>query len=614
MSDRMRPWRTLLVAVLLAGALRAPALAEAPQPAAALVKALGDADWPQVAACFHSRSGPLYDYLAKHFRAASAFKVRYAPFYQSDSRSGGLLTLEADGTHTSFPVEWHDWAGCWQLGEALPFDDQGTRVTRHVLSVDLTHPDGVLRASDTLELTPTGPDRRVFLRLSPALHVRAVTSGDRPLPFAQQGDVLYLERPDTAVPATVTVAYDGALPDDGWDFIRPEGTVLRDEYAWYPRALDGAFAIYTLRAKVPPGTTVVGVGTHDGVDRFSDAWVNAWTTGQAVDGETFYAGQYARLAVPAGGCTLEAYLPSERQALAPGLLAEASRILDFYGAHFGPYAYRKLALVETGFVGGYGADSAIALPHSAFTTPGGIDDLLAHEIAHNWTERLRYAGPLGEQGFMSEGVASYMDMCYHAERDGEPALRAALSAARKRYDALVRAGQDVPIARADDSDRRVWQTLTYDKAALVLHMLRVRLGATAFDAGLRRLFAQDGRRVDLKAFRAVFEQSSGKPLGWFFDQWLTRTGVPVFHVTGTHVRALGRGRYLVTGHLVQSDDPYVLDVPLVAVTAKTGTLYRVPVTGPDTPFSLLVDQRPYALMLDPLGDTLIASEPAVRLH
>ncbi|HEY9723513.1 MAG TPA: M1 family aminopeptidase [Oscillatoriaceae cyanobacterium] len=608
----MRPWRTLLCAALLGAAIALPARADVPHPEAALSKALASGDWNRVAACFHERSGPLYDYVAGHFRQGP-LTIGYAPLYQSAQLAGGLVSVKLADQTAGFPVEWQCWAGSWQVGEPLPVDDQGSRVTRHDLAVDLTRPDGVLRASDALTLTPTGPDRRVFLRLAPCLKVSAVTRGNQVLPFAQQGDMLYLQRPDAAVPITVTVAYSGTLPQNDWDFIRPDGTVLRSEFDWYPHTLGGTFAIYALRAKVPPGITAVGTGASDGIDRFSDAWVDEWTTSQPVDGETLYAGNYDHLAVPVDGCTLETYLPEARQAIAPDLLAEASRILGFYDAQFGRYPYRKLALVETGFLGGYGATSAIGLPHTALNTPQCVDDLLAHEIAHNWTGRLRYDGKPGEQGLMTEGVASYLDMLYHADRDGQEAFRDALSQARKRYYKLIHDGHDVPIAQADPGDQATWQTLTYDKGALVLHMLRDAIGPNAFASALRKLYAHDGTVVSLDDFRIAFEKASGQHLGWFFDEWLGRAGVPEFRCTGLHVQPLKGGHYLVTGHLQQSDDPYVIDVPLVAVTAHGGTLYRVPVRTSDTPFNLLVDERPLALMLDPLGDTLIAPQPLVKL-
>ena len=68
-------------------------------------------------------------------------------------------------------------------------------------------------------------------------------------------------------------------------------------------------------------------------------------------------------------------------------------------------------------------------------------------------------------------------------------------------------------------------TNSYQKGGWTLHMLRSMLGDSAFFRGVRAYYLahRDGnaRTDDLPV---ALERSSGRPLGWFFDQWLRRPG------------------------------------------------------------------------------------------
>jgi aminopeptidase N len=367
--------------------------------------------------------------------------------------------------------------------------------------------------------------------------------------------------------------------------------------------------------QVPPNQQAVAVGDLEGVDRADEAWTYRYATTRPVEGMSVYTGFYKQTEGLAGAVALAAYTEPGREEEAPLYLAEAARVLDFYGDHFGRYPHHKLALVETDFPGGYGATSAVALPHAAFDRQAVADEFLAHEIAHNWTDLIAYKGTLGEKGFMAEGVASYLDLLYHAGRDGAAGFRRRLPEAHKRYAAVMGSQQDLPIADADQDNRTLWQVLTYDKASLVLHMLRREIGDKAFDQGLRSLYAQHaGQEVGLEDFEAAFDKASGQHLGYFFRQWLTRPSVPVVAAEGLHVKALGGGKYELDGVLAQKTLPFVLTVPLVVVSDKGERVYQVPVKSFNTPFKLRVPGKPRVLLIDPLRDALLVGSPPALLR
>ena len=68
-------------------------------------------------------------------------------------------------------------------------------------------------------------------------------------------------------------------------------------------------------------------------------------------------------------------------------------------------------------------------------------------------------------------------------------------------------------------------TNSYQKGGWTLHMLRALVGDSAFFRGLRSYYLANRHSTALTDdLRRAVEGSSGRSLGWFFDQWLRRPG------------------------------------------------------------------------------------------
>src|SRR5256712_6014007 len=76
---------------------------------------------------------------------------------------------------------------------------------------------------------------------------------------------------------------------------------------------------------------------------------------------------------------------------------------------------------------------------------------------------------------------------------------------------------------------------SYQKGGFVLHMLRTTLGDSAFFRGLHRYYDRyrNGNALS-DDLRRELEAASGRPLGWFFDQWLRRPGFPELTTSWTY--------------------------------------------------------------------------------
>ena len=160
---------------------------------------------------------------------------------------------------------------------------------------------------------------------------------------------------------------------------------------------------------------------------------------------------------------------------------------------------------------------------------------------------------------------------------------------------------DTPVIHRNLADmQQVLNRLIYQKGGWVLHMLRAEIGTEAFWQGIREYYRRyRDRNASTADLRAVMEQVSGKPLGWFFDQWLTRPGVP--RIEGTWRYDAARKMVDVTVTQSQSAEPYRLTVE-IGVAATVGALPRVAraeLTGRQATCRCLPISEPAAVILDP---------------
>ena len=246
-----------------------------------------------------------------------------------------------------------------------------------------------------------------------------------------------------------------------------------------------------------------------------------------------------------GRCIAQAVFaePDVRDFL-PGPFARAPEMVSYFTGLFGPFPFEKLWHVQSSTrFGGMENASAIFYAGQPFRDRTMGEGVIAHETAHQW-----FGDAVTERTFgdlwLSEGFATYFAALWTGHAHGDSAFRAAMRASRAEVvgSAVTRAR---PLRDTAETDyMRLLNTNSYQKGGWVLHMLRGEIGDSAFFRGVRAYYAahRDGNATT-DDLRAAMESSSRRELRSFFDQWLTRPGIPAF----TLVRV---GRASATGDVI----------------------------------------------------------------
>jgi aminopeptidase N len=206
--------------------------------------------------------------------------------------------------------------------------------------------------------------------------------------------------------------------------------------------------------------------------------------------------------------------------------APSTEILKFFSSYIAPYPYPKLANVQSKTIfGGMENASAIFYAENSVTGKGDVEDLLAHEIAHQW-----FGDMASEKSFthlwLSEGFATYFTDIFWQHKYGDEAFKKRLQKERDEVIQFVKT-TDHPVVDSLSPYMDLLNPNSYQKGAWVLHMLRNDVGDSVFHHIIQTYYQQyKGSNADTRDFEAVAEKVCGKDLKWFFDQWLYTTGIP----------------------------------------------------------------------------------------
>ena len=271
--------------------------------------------------------------------------------------------------------------------------------------------------------------------------------------------------------------------------------------------------------------------------------------------------------------------------------AVAKDVLAFYVQKFGPYAYEKLANVQSKTIFGGMENAGAIFYFENSVTDKGIEELMAHEIAHQW-----FGDAASEKNFsnlwLSEGFATYMTNVYLESKYGIDTLKKRLIADRIAVLTFERE-KSVPVIDTTSNYMQLLNASSYQKGGWVLHMLRRKLGDEIFWRGIRGYYAKyDGGNANTDDLREVMEKAAGKDLHQFFKQWLYTPGHPQLNITWKYSPVTK----LVDMTISQKQE-YLFEFPLeVAIDHQ---LHKINIRNKNAVIQFAVKGKPSDISFDP---------------
>ena len=296
------------------------------------------------------------------------------------------------------------------------------------------------------------------------------------------------------------------------------------------------------------------------------------------------------------------YVYPEVRDYLPGPFANAPGIVRLFSQLVGPFPYEKLAHLQSSTrYGGMENAGAIFYSDGAFRRRSLRPTLIAHETAHQWfgdavTERE------WSHAWLSEGFATYFAEIWSESVNGDSAFRASMRGIRDQVIKAPEVASRPVIDTAQTNLMELLNTNSYQKGGWTLHMLRTLVGDSAFFRGIRSYYLANRHSTALTDdLRRAVEGSSGRSLGWFFDQWLRRPGYAELTTSWRYDAAQRR----VVATITQGARFGAYRFPLtVAVTDATGRERRATIDVPATATSTItvpldLDGAPRTVVFDP---------------
>jgi aminopeptidase N len=223
--------------------------------------------------------------------------------------------------------------------------------------------------------------------------------------------------------------------------------------------------------------------------------------------------------------------------------------------------------------------------HTSLSTKQYIAIVVAHELTHQWFGNLvtmRWWTDL----WLNEGFASWMEYLAVDQlfpewnlwtQFGVDEQQSALSADALEFTHPV----EVPVKHPDEI-RTIFDIISYQKGASVIHMLNDYLGPEIFRDGLRyylkKYSYKNTNTVDL--WQAL-EDVSKKPVTKFMGVWTSKSGFPIISVEKNENNyVISQKRFVANPKSLARQDPTIWPVPLLTEDIDINTIEKRKITVP----------------------------------
>ena len=391
--------------------------------------------------------------------------------------------------------------------------------------------------------------------------------GFRVADYTYDGEKIVVSVPVSAKSGKVEVAYR-AKPKRGLYFLAPDKDVkdrprqmwsqCQDEDArhWFPCHDKPHEKMTTsVTARVPRGFTALSNGelVSKETPQGKKPWVYRFAMKDALPSYlvTLVVGEFdvvidrpvPRPPAPGGkgqpDVPVAYYVPKGRRKDALRAFGETPRMIELFGRVTGvpfPWSRYSQVVVKDFIFGGMENTTITTLyEHVLFDERAALDvtsnDLIAHELAHQWFGDYVTCRDWSH-AWLNEGFATYFEQVEREDRLGPDEYEYGIALDQAAYLGEASSRYQRPIVCRDyEEPIDLFDRHLYEKGALVLHMVRREIGDDSFWKGVHLYLRRHGGGiVETNDLVRAFEETSGRSLEQFFDQWVFRPGHPVLKI------------------------------------------------------------------------------------
>jgi aminopeptidase N len=420
---------------------------------------------------------------------------------------------------------------------------------------------------------------------------------------------------------TFTCEYNGREPGKGLKFVdeTPETPRLVWSDSWpdnvhhwfpcfdYPNDKATSEIVATVKA----GLKVASNGRLVGVDEDKAAGTATYHWSQELPHSTYLiflaAAPYVVVRDSYGTLPVNYWVYPGDEAKARPTYGKTPAMIEFFNEIFGyDYPWQKYDQISVPLGGGAESTSATAMTQRIMVSEADEPDfsaigIVSHELAHQWWGDLITLRSWGH-AWMNESFGTYSDYLYHRHDRGDDEgavnlqnkLAAYLREAKTRYIRPI-------VSDRYDKPEDMFDSHSYPKGALVLHMLRAILGDEIFFKTLSHFlhrYAFDA--VDTADFIRSVKTVTGQNLDWFFDQWLFKPGHPVFDIRSEWdaVRKVVRLKVTQVQDFAKGVPVFRAPVTVKVVAAGASETHRVWIREREETFEFPAETKPLLVRFD----------------
>jgi aminopeptidase N len=248
---------------------------------------------------------------------------------------------------------------------------------------------------------------------------------------------------------------------------------------------------------------------------------------------TLSIGDYAVIKDSWRGKPVDYWVYPEYASQAPRLFGLTPKMIEFYSDRTRvPYAWEKYDQVALADFMYGGMENVSATSMNDYILHDACSDidfhnqgLIAHELAHQWFGDLVTCRSW-IQIWLNESFATYFEAMFGQFQDGNDAFDEEMQGdANAGIDAEYHLGKK-PIIAANN-----YTANDYPRGAATLNMIRHILGDSGWWNSIHHyLTVHSYQPVETEDFKMGIEEATGQNLQWFFDEWLYKSGHPIYDV------------------------------------------------------------------------------------